>query len=254
MRRSDIPSAGWLGLGVVLLSFGCSSNDSPHGSVVGAAGSESVSAGTGGLSLQVGGAGASGIATGGAAAGGASGGATSAGAAGVSTDVFSPSLDKPSHDCRTDLEDKDCVSVAGMVSGHGFDQYCADINSPMALLLSPPRWPTSCEAIQQNYQVDVPVQNPGSFHVMRTPADDTVGVDVRVVINGAGGDREASNFVSAEVAGNVTTDPTSGDAIVSGTFHVTWSTPAANCRTDDGSLCFAADLNGTFRSDDNLKP
>jgi hypothetical protein len=254
MQRSEIPSAGWLVLGAVLLSLGCSSKDPPRGSMVGAAGSESVSTGTGGLNLQFGGAGASGGATGGAAAGGTSGGSASAGAANVTTDVFSPSLDKPSHDCRTDLEDKDCVSVAGMVSGHGFDQYCADINSPMALLLSPPRWPTACEAIQQNYQVDVPVQNPGSFHVTRTPADDTVGVNVRVVINGAGGDDEASNFVSAEVAGNVTTDPMSGDAIVSGTFHATWSTPGANCRTDDGSLCFAADLNGTFRSDNNLKP
>jgi hypothetical protein len=254
MRRSEIPSAGWLVLGFVFLSLGCSSKDSLRGSAVGAAGSESVSMGAGGLSLQFGGAGAGGIATGGAAAGGTSGGAASAGAASATTDVFSPSLDKPSFDCRTDVEDKDCVSVAGMVSGHGFDQYCADINSPMALLLSPPRWPTACEAIQQDYQVDVPVQNPGSFHVTLTPADDTVGVDVRVVINGAGGDREASNLVSAEVAGNVTTDPMSGDAIVSGTFHATWSTPAATCRTGDGSPCFAADLNGTFRSDNNLKP
>jgi hypothetical protein len=242
-----------MALGVALFTIGCSSSAPSGGSVVGGAGSTSANGGAGGLSLQLGGGD-----TGGAAAGhggsGAGGSTSSAGATGTLPDVFSAALDKPSHDCRTDEETKDCVSVAGMVAGHGFDEYCADVNSPLALLLSPPRWPTSCAAIQQNYQVDVVVQAPGPFHVTRTPADSAPGFDVRIEINGAGGNSRASNFVSAEAAGNVTTDPTSGDAIVVGTFHATWGTPDANCDSDDGLPCEAADLNGTFRSDNNLKP
>jgi hypothetical protein len=76
---------------------------------------------------------------------------------------------------------------------------------------------------------------------------------VLISINDAGGDSTSSNFVISEIAGIVTNDASSGDSIVAGTFRATWSAPTANCDFLGGP-CAAGDFNGTFRSDNNLKP
>ena len=229
--------------------LGCSSSDPATGG--GGAGGSSASAGAGGSSASAGGGnnGTSGAGTG--------GGSASAGASGAApASVFNPDLPIPRYDCRNDTNtvSKTCISLVGSAAGVALEDHCSDPLSPNGLLLSPPTWPTGCGSDSQHrlYNVDVPVQDPGPFHYTLMPGAPK-GPNVLISVNDAGGDSTSDNFVISEIAGVVTKDASSGDSIVAGTFRATWSMPTATCDFL-GSPCAAGDFNGTFRSDNNLKP
>jgi len=225
------------------------------------------SAGTGGTGAHAGesggsqAGGSSGSPASGGGAGGSGGGTAGSGAGGGSgpVDVLDPSLPKPSYDCRTDSTSRTCVSISGKFNGMDLDMHCADPSSPMLGDAAPDAWLTSCRpsgmaGVGYWYQISVPWQMPGSFDLKRTTGQPRAGVDEILALDYSGVDFFTDNFVSGEVAGTVALDAGSGDTILTGTFRGTWSDPgAAHCRGEAVSACYAAQITGTFRSDQIIK-
>jgi hypothetical protein len=194
-------------------------------------------------------------------AGGSGGGTAGNGAGGGSgpVNVLDPSLPKPSYDCRTDTTSRNCVSISGKFNGMDIDMHCADPSSPMLGDAAPDAWLTSCRpsgmpGVGYWYQISVPWQMPGNFDFKRMTAQPRAGVDEILALDYSGVDFFTDNFVSGEIAGTVALDESSGDTILTGTFRGTWSAPSgARCRGEAVSACYAAQITGTFRSDQIVK-
>jgi hypothetical protein len=139
------------------------------------------------------------------------------------------------------------------------DMHCALPDSPMLGGAAPDAWLTGCRpsgmaGVGYWYQVSVPWQMPGTFDSTRTAGQPHAGVDEILALDRAGVDFFSDNFVSGEIAGTVELDASSGDTIVSGSYRGTWTAPTSpSCRGDAVSTCDAAQITGTFRSDQIIK-
>jgi len=241
-----------------LIALGCSSEtDGSTGSGSGGTGGSSGQGGSGGTAA--GGSGGSGgsSASGGTSSGGGSGGVSgTSGVGGTPDEVLNPDLPAPSFDCRTDLQNKQCVSIRGTINGQAIDRRCVLPNSPLGFIGNPPAWVTSCEEQADGhsyiYRVDVVVQQAGVFHHVLDLANYT-GVEVIAGIDGAGGDARSNSMSRGEVAGSVVRDAQTTDDIISGTFRATWGTPPVDCNPRYVDTCAPADVHGTFRVDYALK-
>jgi hypothetical protein len=233
------------------LAYGCgSTNDTPPGDSGGAAGQ----GGNAGAGAPNGGSGSSAVA--GSANSNMDAGTTAAGGGPNAKEVFNPALARPSYDCRTDANIKECVSIAGTVSGRSIDRHCARDLSPFALLGAPDRWLAYCSEMPADgtyaYRVEIPVQVKGTFdHVLKPGNFD--GANVMVTLNSAGGEAISTHLTAGELAGRVDRDPGTMDDVITGTFRATWGMPGASCSGGLADKCAPADVHGTFRVDYSLK-
>ena len=170
------------------------------------------------------------------------------------TDVLDPTLPKPSHDCRADTGSKTCISVSGVLNGMPIDLHCSLPDSPTVADGPPDAWLTGCRpsgmpGVGYFYLVSVPWQLPGTFDLVRTTNQTRAGADEILESDSTGVDFTTPNLVKGELAGTVVKDATGMHTILTGTFRGTWGTPDASCTGNAVNKCYAAQINGTFRSD-----
>lgn len=171
----------------------------------------------------------------------------------AANEAYNPDLPRPSYDCLTDLQTKDCVSISGTLDGQAIDRHCALPDAPGVLFRNPDAWPAGCvegatSATGYFYQVTVPVQAPGTFDHVLAAGDDFIGADIALALDGRGGDVQASHFVGGEIAGTVETDPAdSTGTIIVGTFRGTWDVPDQFCIAYKEQQCAPANVHGNFR-------
>jgi hypothetical protein len=199
--------------------------------------------------------------------GGVSGsGGGPAGTGGVVTqaqNVFSASIAKPSKDCRTEQVAKVCISAAGTWMGAPVDVACTLDTSPR--YNSGYSWSMDCYTGTHKLGVDIPyAPMGGETFVLSTrsydykflphdaPRDTSVSLEEGNPAAPSASDPSAypgsSNFISAEVAGDVLVDTTTHLDTLSGTFTASWGPPGA------GSRDLSAELNGTFFSIQGMHP
>lgn len=232
-------------IAVIPLAAACGGDESGGaGTITG--GTSAVGTSTGGTSTVGTGA------TGGSSSGSADTSGTGGTAGTPPAEVFDPSIELPSYDCRNDTATRACVSIRGTFAGEPLDRYCGRDTSPGLLLRSPDAWPVACQegATPDEgwfYQISVPIQAPGSFHHEVVEDDAFIGANVVVMENARGSDFESGNFVSGAVAGTVTRDPATEDDVIVGTFRGTFGAPGVLCNALFADECEAAQVHGTFK-------
>jgi len=170
--------------------------------------------------------------------------------------VLEPSLPTPSHDCRTDTQSRDCVSISGTLAGTPIDRHQAKPNSPTFFTGAGAAgwawvaggWEGGVPNAGYYYQVNIPVQPPGRFDFTIAPHGGTSAPYVGAALDSAGADTYTENLASAEIAGWVEHDAVSGDDTFAGTFRGIWSAPQSSCGGGPANTCAAADVQGTFRT------
>ncbi len=203
-------------------------------------GGTSGSGGSGGQSGTSGSAGSGGAGSGGGGAGG-----------GGPTEVFDPTLPRPSYECRTDVQSGTCLSISGTLAGVAIDRHCARPDLGGGLARNPDAWPVACyegSSSSEGYffQLAVPRQAPGNFYYDLSGNPEN-GLELIVAHDDRGGDLTGSHFAAGALSGKVEHDAGTDHDIISGTFRGTWRMPDANCRQAFMSGCEAATVHGNFR-------